>query len=77
MTGEVCLKGDVTAVGGIGAKFRAAVRAGATKIVYPSDNKKDVTRLVEYEGLELGSVELVCVDTVSQAISHILEPPPN
>ena len=56
VTGEVCLKGKVNAVGGIGAKFRAAARAGAKKIVFPEENRRDVERLIKYEALDMTGV---------------------
>ena len=42
MTGEVTLRGDVLAVGGIKEKILAAKRAGIKHILLPEANKKDV-----------------------------------
>ena len=42
MTGEVTLRGDVLAVGGIKEKILAAKRAGVKHILLPESNKKDV-----------------------------------
>ncbi len=42
MTGEVTLRGDVLAVGGIKEKILAAKRAGVKHILLPEANKKDV-----------------------------------
>ena len=42
MTGEVTLRGDVLAVGGIKEKILAAKRAGVKYILLPEANKKDV-----------------------------------
>ena len=42
MTGEVTLRGDVLAVGGIKEKILAAKRAGIKHVLLPEANKKDV-----------------------------------
>ncbi len=42
MTGEITLRGRVTAVGGIKEKVIAALRAGIRDIIMPADNEKDL-----------------------------------
>lgn len=42
MTGEITLRGKVTAVGGIKEKVIAALRSGVKTIVMPLENKKDL-----------------------------------
>ncbi len=45
MTGEITLRGDVLAVGGIKAKVLAALRAGITEILLPRRNERDLVDL--------------------------------
>jgi ATP-dependent Lon protease len=45
MTGEITLRGNVTAVGGIREKVIAALRAGVTTIMMPEENRKDAEEL--------------------------------
>lgn len=45
MTGEITLRGDVLAVGGIKAKILAALRAGITEILLPRRNERDLVDL--------------------------------
>jgi ATP-dependent Lon protease len=42
MTGEVTLRGNVMAVGGIKEKVLAAIRLGITDIIIPAENEKDL-----------------------------------
>ena len=69
VTGEMTLTGQVLPVGGIREKLLAGVRTGCTKVVLPSKNQEDVACLTEDV---TGHLELVYVDTVDQAIPHML-----
>ncbi|KAH7630729.1 Lon protease-like protein 2, peroxisomal [Sordaria sp. MPI-SDFR-AT-0083] len=43
MTGEISLRGRITAVGGIKEKLIGALRAGVKTVLLPAQNRKDVT----------------------------------
>lgn len=45
MTGEINLRGEVTAIGGVREKTIAALAAGATLCMLPEDNRKDAAEL--------------------------------
>lgn len=47
MTGELTVTGKVLRIGGLREKTVAARRAGATKIIFPADNKSDWVELPE------------------------------
>jgi len=47
MTGEIDLNGKVHAIGGLESKLDGAKRAGATKVLVPSDNEDDYKRIIE------------------------------
>ena len=42
MTGEITLRGRITAVGGIKEKVIGALRAGVRDIILPEENRKDL-----------------------------------
>ncbi|RCI09349.1 hypothetical protein L249_3748 [Ophiocordyceps polyrhachis-furcata BCC 54312] len=55
MTGEISLRGRVTAVGGIKEKLIGALRAGVKTVLLPAQNRKDIKDLPQEvkEGLEI------------------------
>jgi len=69
MTGEVTLTGQVLPIGGLKEKSLAAQRAGIKKVIVPARNQGDVDEIPEQE---LGSLEFVYVDEVSQALDAAL-----
>ncbi len=42
MTGEISLRGEVTAIGGLPEKLMAAQRAGVKRVLIPSENMEDL-----------------------------------
>ncbi len=41
MTGEICLQGKITAIGGLDLKILGGISSGVTNFIYPKDNEKD------------------------------------
>lgn len=41
ITGEICLQGKITAIGGLDLKIMGAIRAGVKLILFPKENHKD------------------------------------
>jgi ATP-dependent Lon protease len=73
MTGEVTLHGEVTAVGGVPLKIEAAARAGRKLVLIPAENAHE---LAQVPATLLQQLEVVPVKTISEALAHVLEPPP-
>ncbi len=69
MTGEVTLTGQVLPIGGLKEKSLAAQRAGIKKVIVPSRNEAEVAEIPKRE---LGNLEFVYVDEVSQALEATL-----
>ncbi len=69
MTGEITLRGAVTAVGGIKEKVLAAHRAGIKKILMSERNRKDIQDVPQEVRDEL---EFVFVNRVEEVLKHVL-----
>ncbi|MCU0452746.1 MAG: endopeptidase La [Bacteroidetes bacterium] len=68
MTGEITLRGNVLAIGGLNEKLLAAQRSGITTVLIPSENEKDLTEIPAKvkEGLTI-----IPVDTIREAAQHV------
>ncbi|MGR3323357.1 MAG: S16 family serine protease, partial [Pseudooceanicola sp.] len=75
MTGEVTLRGNASAIGGLKEKLLAALRGGIKTVLIPEENEKDLAELPDNvkEGLEI-----IPVSHVSEVLKHALisEPTP-
>ena len=69
MTGEITLRGDVLAIGGVKEKSLAAHRVQIKKVLLPRDNMKDVPKLPD-EIKE--SIKFVPIDTIDQVLRYAL-----
>jgi ATP-dependent Lon protease len=69
MTGEVSLRGNATAIGGLKEKLLAALRGGITTVLIPEENVKDLKDIPDNvkEGLEI-----IPVTHVSEVLKHAL-----
>ncbi len=69
MTGEITIRGNILAIGGLKEKLFACVRAGITKVLVPSQNKEDVLDLPK----EItDNLNIVYVDTLEQVLANAI-----
>jgi ATP-dependent Lon protease len=47
MTGEINLRGRITAIGGVKEKVIAALRSGIKDVILPEENRKDLEDIPE------------------------------
>ena len=68
MTGEITLRGNVLAVGGLNEKLLAAQRSGIKTVIIPKENLKDLTEIPEKvkEGLKI-----LAVETIEEAAKYV------
>ena len=73
MTGEITLRGEVLAIGGLKEKLLAAVRGGLQTALIPEENVKD---LAEIPDTIKGKIEIIPVKWIDQVLEHALERAP-
>ena len=70
MTGEITLRGEVLAIGGLKEKLLAAVRGGLQKALIPEENVKDLAEIPE---TIKSKIEIIPVRWIDQVLEHALE----
>ena len=73
MTGEITLRGEVTAIGGLKEKLLAALRGGIKTVLIPEDNVKD---LAEIPDNVKSGLEIVPVRWIDKVLEVALESKP-
>lgn len=69
MTGEITLRGRVTAIGGLKEKLLAALRSGVKTVLIPQENEKD---LADVPDNVKSAVEIVPISTADEALKWAL-----
>jgi ATP-dependent Lon protease len=70
MTGEITLRGEVTAIGGLKEKLLAAHRGGVKTVLIPEENVKDLQDIPENAK---NNLEIVPVKWIDQVLELALE----
>ena len=73
MTGEITLRGDVLAIGGLKEKLLAALRGGIKTVLIPEENVKDLAEIPENVKNRL---ELIPVKWIDRVLEVALQQPP-
>jgi ATP-dependent Lon protease len=73
MTGEITLRGEVTAIGGLKEKMLAALRGGIKTVIIPEENVKDLAEIPD--NVKQG-LEIVPVKWIDKVLSIALERKP-
>ena len=73
MTGEITLRGEVTAIGGLKEKMLAALRGGIKTVIIPEENVKDLAEIPD--NVKQG-LEIVPVKWIDKVLSIALERQP-
>lgn len=68
ITGEICLSGEITAIGGLEYKIIGGIRAGIKTFLYPKENNKDFNEWKKKDDNEMKYKNICFIE-----ISHINE----
>uniref|UniRef100_A0A6C0AY15 Lon proteolytic domain-containing protein n=1 Tax=viral metagenome TaxID=1070528 RepID=A0A6C0AY15_9ZZZZ len=73
ITGEICLQGKITAIGGLDLKILGGLKSGATEFIYPKENDKDFNDF--YQDLKdktiLDNIKFHSVENISEVLQLI------
>lgn len=69
MTGEINLRGYVTAIGGLKEKLLAALRSGIKTVLIPKENEKD---LADVPDKVKKNLKIIPVNTIEEVLVHAL-----
>jgi ATP-dependent Lon protease len=72
MTGEITLRGRVTAIGGLKEKLLAALRGGIRTVIIPEENRKD---LADIPANVTRDLKIVPVKYIEEVLDLALERP--
>ncbi len=72
MTGEITLRGRVSAIGGLKEKLLAAMRGGITTVIIPEENRKDLAEIPE---AVTKGMKIVPVKWIDEVLDLALERP--
>jgi ATP-dependent Lon protease len=75
ITGEICLQGRVTAIGGLDLKILGGICAGVKMFIYPKENQQDFLKFMEKYGANdlIKGITFVSVETYEEVIHLIFE----
>ncbi len=78
MTGEITLRGRVTAIGGLKEKLLAALRGGIKTVIIPEENRKDLADIPKNvtDGMRIMPVKYID-EVLDLALERPVPPPPS
>jgi len=71
MTGEIDLRGNITAIGGLEAKLNGAKKAKITLTLIPKENEQQLERLrIENKSPEDENFKVIMIEHIKEAIEY-------
>jgi ATP-dependent Lon protease len=72
ITGEICLQGKITSIGGLDLKLLGGMRAGVSTFYYPKTNAKDFENFCKKYNKDLSKYVFIEVENIIDAIEEII-----
>ena len=75
ITGEICLSGRVTAIGGLELKILGGIKAGVKTFIYPQENQKDFLKIKEKYGEKqtFRDIKFIPVEHIEKVLLEVFE----
>jgi len=71
ITGEICLSGEITAIGGLDIKINNGIRAGVTTFLYPHENSRDFNKWKQKYETKHSNIKFISVSTITDVFTHV------
>jgi len=73
ITGEICLSGRVTAIGGLDLKILGGIKAGVKTFLFPKENLKDLEKLEKKYGDKsfFQEITFLPVEDIKEVLKHV------
>lgn len=72
ITGEICLQGKISAIGGLDLKIIGGIRAGVTTFFYPKTNAKDFENFCKKYNKDLSNYLFIEVENIVDVMKDII-----
>lgn len=72
ITGEICLQGKISSIGGLDLKIIGGMRAGVTTFYYPMTNAKDFDNFRKKYNKDLSKYLFIELENINDAIKEII-----
>lgn len=72
ITGEICLQGAVTAIGGLDLKILGGIKAGVRTFLYPKENAKDFKLFCDKHGDKIKDYTFHEIENIRQVVDYLL-----
>ena len=72
ITGEICLQGKITAIGGLDLKIIGGMRGGVSTFLYPKINYKDYDNFCKKYNKDLSKYLFIEVENIDDALKEII-----
>ena len=72
ITGEICLNGDITAIGGLEYKIIGGIEAGITSFIYPKLNNKDFKDwFSKNDNSKYNNIQFIEVSNIQEVLDYV------
>lgn len=72
ITGEICLQGNITEIGGLELKLLGGIKSGITTFIYPKDNAKDYNKFIKKYS-NYSYINFISVDHINSVLDIIFD----
>ena len=72
ITGEICLQGSITEIGGLENKLLGGIKSGVTTFIYPKDNHNDYLKFIKKYS-KYSYINYISVDNINSVLDIIFD----